>query len=260
MRLLFETTSADGWLGRFTRAGIDFLYPPVCPLCQQEVSPTEARFRGGFCTTCREGLARRQGGTCLRCGGTIGPYLDPTAGCSYCKDEKYVFERVIRLGVYEDLLQSACLRGKHAGSESLLRGLASLLWDMESQAFLESQIDLVIPVPVFWQQRIFRSHDTTETLGLVWSRQLKRPLARHILKKSRRTESQATLGPHERRHNLRNAFAVRRPARLKGACVLLVDDVMTTGATANESAKVLKKAGAERVVVAVLARGLGHRN
>jgi predicted amidophosphoribosyltransferase len=96
-------------------------------------------------------------------------------------------------------------------------------------------------------------------LGSVWANRLQVPLVSHILGKRRWTRPQARLTPHERRQNLRNVFQAVPSQGLAGAVVLLADDVMTTGTTAHESAKVLVQAGAARVIVAVVARGLGRR-
>ena len=86
------------------------------------------------------------------------------------------------------------------------------------------------------------------------------PVSSHILRKVRWTRPQARLKPSERRSNLRRAFATAGKDSFAGATVLLADDVMTTGTTAHEAARQLRLAGAARVVVAVVARGLGRRS
>src|SRR5262249_7787698 len=120
-------------------------------------------------------------------------------------------------------------------------------------------IDVVIPVPQHWARRMYRPHHAAETLGAAWAGRLQVPLATHILRKCRWTRPQARLTPTERRVNLRGAFQAAPAAGLSVAAVLLADDVMTTGSTAHEAAKTLVQAGAARVVVAVVARGLGRR-
>lgn len=114
------------------------------------------------------------------------------------------------------------------------------------------------PVPTYWLQRFSRRQHAAETLAHVWARRLQVPQAPHILRKVRWTPPQARLTPSQRRTNLRQAFAARRDA-LSGASVLLADDVLTTGTTAHEAARQLRLAGAGKVVVAVIARGLGRR-
>ena len=236
----------------------DFLYPPVCRMCAGELPETELS-SATFCETCRRDLLASAGLACLRCGASIGPFLDPHVPCGFCRDERFAFERVFRLGIYDDALRRACLRAKESAAEPLAVGLADLLWDREVAAFREARIDVVVPVPHHWLRRFYRSHNAALTLGTVWARRLQVPLATHILSKCRWTRPQARLTPHERRQNLRNVFQAVPSKGLSGAVVLLADDVMTTGTTAHECAKVLVRAGAARVIVAVVARGLGRR-
>ena len=203
-------------------------------------------------------LATR-GLACVRCGAAIGPYLDPNVPCGMCRDERFAFERVIRVGVYDGVLREACLKSKTPGSEALAAGMAELLWDCEAEALKSVSADAVVPVPHHWLRRLIRPHNAAETLAQVWGARLQVPCVPHILRKRRWTRPQARLSPHERRSNLRSAFRAAPVEGLAGSTVLLADDVMTTGTTAHETAKVLIAAGAARVIVAVVARGLGRR-
>jgi predicted amidophosphoribosyltransferase len=247
------------WLKAFVRGAADFVYPPACRLCSADVPEAPPGALRAFCEACRSNLLVTRGPACVHCGASIGPYLDPQVPCSLCRDERFAFERVFRLGVYDDSLRLACLRAKATGAEPLAAGLGELLWECESEGLASLGIDVVVPVPHHWLRRFYRSHNTAETLAGVWAARLNVPLATHILRKGRWTRSQARLPPYERRRNLRDVFRVSPAAGLVGATVLLADDVMTTGTTAHETAKVLVQAGAARVVVAVIARGLGRR-
>lgn len=247
------------WFHTLAKAGAGFLYPPACPLCCRGVSEDLGAITGGFCLPCWEALVHSRGAACLRCGATIGPNLDPAAGCSYCIQEHFAFDRVFCIGIYEDALRAACLRAKQNGAEPLAACLATSLWRKHEESLRQTPIDIVVGIPQHWLLRWVRPHHTADTLAAVLARRLQLPLGGHILKKVRWTRFQVHLGLTERRVNLKRAFAVTRPREIAGATVLLVDDILTTGTTANEAAKVLKKAGAARVVVAVLARGLGRR-
>lgn len=176
-----------------------------------------------------------------------------------CRKEHYQFAGVFRLGVYRNLLQAACLRMKYPGNEPLSRVLADQVWEFESTALRAAAIDLVVPIPRHWWQQWRGGRDAQKILAEVWGGRLKVPVEPSILRKVRWTVRQTSLNPNARRTNLRGAFAVPPGVDLSGATILLADDILTTGATASEAAKVLKQAGARRVLAAVVARGLGQK-
>ncbi|HTI51675.1 MAG TPA: phosphoribosyltransferase family protein [Planctomycetaceae bacterium] len=248
------------WARALLRGATDFVYPPACRLCDGELPESPAEGIGPvFCAQCEAALLADRGTACVRCGATIGPGLDPKLPCAFCHDESYTFERTVRLGVYDGPLRAACLAIKKPGSESLAAALAELTWQLEKDVFAGAGIDVVIPIPQFWMQRFTRGHHAADTLAEAWARRLQVPLASHILRKVRWTRPQARLTPSERRVNLRRAFATVGVDALAGASVLLADDVMTTGTTVQEATRQLRQAGAARVVVAVVARGLGRQ-
>ncbi|MBS0264410.1 MAG: ComF family protein [Planctomycetes bacterium] len=259
----FRTIPWDwkNWLRAWARGAADFIYPPACRLCTADLPETDLTAEPGapFCASCRSQLLAWRGTSCIRCAAPLGPYLDPQKPCIFCRNDTFAFERVFRLGVYDTILATACLRAKSAHGESLAAGLADLLWECEGNNLEQVGIDVALAVPPHWLKRWTAAHHAAETLASVWARKLKVPLAPHILTKRRWTRPQSRLPPAERRQNLRDAFRVEAAADLRGATVLLADDVLTTGTTAHEVSKLLLQAGAGRVVVAVIARGLGRR-
>ena len=111
--------------------------------------------------------------------------------------------------------------------------------------------------PLHWWRRWQRGYNQSSSLALALATRLRLPLEKWWLKRIRNTPSQKALSAAARKENVRGAFRVRSTAAPKGRSILLVDDVMTTGATAHEAARVLRAAGATRVIVAVLARAHG---
>ena len=150
---------------------------------------------------------------------------------------------------------------KRPSAEHLSLAVAALLAE-DPRFALDGQrdplgVDLVVAVPMHWRRRVVRGCNSAELISERLARSLRVPLARRLLKRRRNTLPQADLTPTQRRRNVRGAFAHRTGYDIKGAHVLLADDILTTGATCSEAAKVLKTAGAARVTVAVAARGEG---
>ncbi|MCY2965936.1 MAG: phosphoribosyltransferase family protein [Planctomycetota bacterium] len=252
---------AGAAVARLGRSALEFLYPPTCRLCGVEIPSQAANSEPlVFCDKCLEGLCSGAGLACLRCGAGIGPYVDPHDACRHCRDDSFAFESVVRLGVYENELQQAVQWGKHRGNEGVVAGLAELVWRINGVALTQAEIDVIIPIPFHRWQALFRPHNPAEELARMWGRRLNIPVATHILRKTRWTEKQSTLPPAQRRVNVKDAFAVVEGALPAGATVLLADDVLTTGTTAHEAARALKKSGASRVIVGVVARGLGRHS
>ena len=237
------------------QSAVDFAYPPHCGYCNTALCGMEDADCPGtaLCDTCRDAIVCDAGDWCQRCGQPVGPYLDTSNGCANCHRSQFSFDSVVRLGLYDGRLREACIRGKSPGSESLAAALAHQLWKRHQATLEEANLDLIIPVPQHWTQRITRPHNQALTLAQVFSRRLQVEFSRHILCKIRRTPDQSSLTAQQRRVNQRGAFRVRGVPSLAGLSVLLVDDILTTGTTANESSKVLRRAGAKRVVVAVAA-------
>lgn len=254
MRELMATNlvhSGRAALAAFLRAGIDFVYPPHCVFCQQ---PIAAEL---LCEACRAELWPEERPSCLRCGAPAGPYLDTADGCVHCRQDRFAFDTVLRLGVYEGALRTACLKAKQPGAEPLVAALGGLWWEFQHERLVRERLDLVVSVPPHWWRQWSSRQYAATTLGRWLARRLHRPHAASLVRKIRRTPPQHHLSLTARRLNLRGAFRVARGTRLTGARVLLVDDILTTGTTAHEVSRVLRKAGASRIVVAVLARGLG---
>ena len=241
-------------------AAVEFLYPPACAFCgSEELEPTTRAGRQPLlCSRCEEALAPAIPFSCGRCGAPVGPHLEASSGCVHCRGERFAFERVIRLGVYQGPLRAACLKAKRPSSESVATALGELLWQHQEVELAAVQPARIVAVPHHWTTRLRRGHNPAETVATVLSRRLRVPLDRHRLAKVRRTPPQTALTATERRRNLRGAFGERGWTLLSGERILLVDDILTTGSTAHEAAKVLRKAGAASVYVAVVARSVGR--
>ena len=241
--------TAAALVSPFLSAAINFIYPPSCLLCEQEINAPG----NNFCESCLAKLSSATSLECPRCGAPVGPYTDLSRGCGQCRRESFAFDGVIRLGVYDGQMRMASLRAKASGGGSLARGLANVLVDHKRAKFDESALDLVVPVPEHWTRRLLHPHYAAETISRQIARRLNVRWSRKILLKSRRTPKQATSPTALRRQQQQGSYAVSRSRLLMGKTILLVDDILTTGSTVHAAAKTLKNAGASQVIVAVIA-------
>jgi len=241
------------WLRRLAelaRGVGQLVFPNACLICDAPESE-RADFRHGLCSDCRHAVAADPHPACSRCAATVGPYTDTTDGCVTCRTLSLGFERAIRLGPYDGRLRDAIVRMKSAAGEGLAEMMGRVFWEAAGERLRTAGIEVVVPVPLHWRRRWRRGHnqaaavarDLAAGLGVRWE---------HALRRIRNTPSQVGTSAAARRENVRGAF--RASPAVAGRVVLLVDDVMTTGSTAGEAARMLRGAGATRVVVAVLAR------
>jgi ComF family protein len=244
-----------GWAGCGQALG-DLLFPWSCLVCAAEGEG----WSGPFCPDCRTHLladARAAGaGACPRCALPVGPHADLRGGCSLCRDKPLGFDRALALGPYEGTIRDLCLRLKHEPNAWLAPWLSGLLAEAQAVALGALPGDSwVVPVPLHWRRRLLRGYNQAEALaqGLAHRRGLE---AHRVLRRVRATDRLAHLKATERMKAMRGAFVARHAPGLKRRTVLLVDDILTTGATAGAAARALKQAGARHVVLAVVGRTL----
>jgi ComF family protein len=178
--------------------------------------------------------------------------------CARCTTTRLHFEAVTTLGVYRAQLQQAVLMSKQAFHEPLALTLGSLLADEVSARWPDYRPDLVLPIPMYWARRWLRGHSGPELIAEALCGRLTLTLRTDALACRRSLARQSSLPRAERFRNVRGAFRAQRAYDLRGTNLLLVDDTLTTGATASEAAKALKEAGAASVRVAAAARGIGE--
>ncbi len=227
----------------------DLVYPNVCVRCESLLADSAI----DFCPTCVQAITHDPFATCPRCSSSVGEFSYLAEGCPRCRDDRFHFDGVIRLGPYDGLLRDCILSMKHRAGETLAE-CVGLLWARHQEAcFREIGADVVIPVPLHWWRRLRRGYNQSECLALAVAAHLKVPHSPSALKRIRPTKSQVVLTATARRENLKGAFRASRRTNVSGRKVLLVDDVLTTGSTVSDAARALKEAGASAVHVAVLA-------
>jgi ComF family protein len=238
---------AKAWK-RLGGAALDLLFPPLCLACRAPVGS-----EGGFCAGCWSGLTFLDGPACACCGTPFA--VDPGAGslCAACLAKPPAFSRARAILAYDEESRGAILALKHADRLELVPGFARWLGRVGGP--LLETADLIVPVPLhrsrLWRRRYNQSAELARRLARDWGRPFD-PLA---LVRVRATLSQGAMpSARARRKNVLSAFRVPDPGRVEGRQILLVDDVLTTGATAEACSRALKRAGAADITVLTLAR------
>jgi ComF family protein len=185
---------------------------------------------------------------------TVGPHTDVSNGCASCRNQSLGFDAALRLGPYDGRLSDAVLRMKHAPGEPVAESFGRLFAERHGAAMKAAGIDLVVPVPLHWLRRWSRGYNQAEAIGREIAAAAELEFSPGCLRRVKSASQHAQPSATARRENIRGAFRHRPRASVSSRTVLLVDDVMTTGGTAGEAARILKEAGAEKVIAAVLAR------
>jgi ComF family protein len=243
------------------------VFPAACSLC---ATPLARLTRVPVCSSCWLDLPPQSGSLCLHCGEALGAHAFSTADrapgdwlCRPCRLVPPPFDRAIAHGLYRGTMRSLIHLLKYTGVQPVARPLGAL---MAAQVAAQPGIPLrmtVVPVPLHAGKQRRRGFNQAELLARALAHSARHhgmalQVETRLLLRSKATESQAALTPSARRRNLQAAFTVpghtgtTRP--LTGRRLLLVDDIYTTGATARAAAGALKRAGAQEVWVATLAR------
>jgi ComF family protein len=236
--------------------GLNLLFPPRCAYCRAEIAELEDHVP--ICAECCRRLVPEKWIGCRHCGGAISEAEQTSDHCSMCKTPPLLFDTVITIGGYHGELHDVIFRMKRPEHESLALAMGRLLGQKRFSELDELEAEIIVPVPMYWKRRLRRGTNSAELLARCLGRKLELPVRRRLLVRCKNTQPQSELSATKRFSNMRGAFRVRRAQQLKGVRVLLVDDVLTTGATCSEAAAVLKKAGAAMVAVAVVARAQGR--
>jgi ComF family protein len=231
----------------------ELILPNSCLVCNQpETGGTPLSF--GFCDVCRKAITEDPHEVCPRCAATVGPFTDMTQGCGQCRNRSFGFEAAIRIGPYDGLLRTAVLRLKSLPGEILAERLGMLFAQVRRDDLARHAPDLVVPIPLHWRRRIARGYNQAEAIAAEVARSLGVPCQPGWLRRIQPTPQQVQPSASAREANVRGAFRAGRNARFQGRTVLIIDDVMTTGSTLGEASRVVRQAGAARVIAAVLAR------
>jgi ComF family protein len=219
---------------------LNFIFPVACILCG---TPVLDRRNSAVCPDCWTSLSPITPPFCLRCG---MPAIAIEGACGRCRAEENLFDLARSAVFFNDSAREIVHRLKYSDRVSLARPIGKLLREiMGSEGFSG---EMVVPVPLHRTRQRERGFNQAELIA----RELGIPLATQLVRRRKKTATQTGLSRSERAKNLSAAFEVQ--GNVQGLRIILVDDVLTTGATVNAMTRSLKRAGAERVEVLTFAR------
>ncbi|MDA3873543.1 MAG: ComF family protein [Kiritimatiellae bacterium] len=236
---------------RILRSSLDLLYPRQCCECGRDMMEGDEQ---GLCWDCRADSVPLEPPWCESCGGVVAGRLDHAFTCADCTEHPPVYDRARSLYRYEGGVRTAIHALKYRRDFSVIPDLSRLLLAGIEAHFPEADDMTLVPVPRHRKRIRHRGFNQGEELIRGIRRIHKHTRVWTGLRRIKNTETQTRLSKAARRKNVRSAFSV--PKAVDVPCrVLLIDDVMTTGATLSECSKVLKRAGVQEVYTLTLARG-----
>lgn len=228
---------------------LDYLFPPRCPLCDQVVPLGE----GVLCHACRPKIQYVGEHYCMKCGKLLD--ARETEFCLDCCKRDHAFDRGRAVFLYPSVAQSI-YRFKYSGRREYARFYADEIIGQLGDAIRHWKPDALVPVPIHWRRRALRGYNQAETLATQLGKSMGIPVRTDLVKRCRNTVPQKLLNVRQRQNNLKKAFIICQDD-VKLDTIILIDDIYTTGSTADALATLFKAAGVRNVFVISLAIGEG---
>ncbi len=229
------------------KAIIDYILPPRCYSCREFIAGAD-----GFCHDCWNKLNFISAPYCSVCGCTLSipSFEDITCGKCIAEPPKYKIAR--SLLKFDEHSKKLMHDFKYYDQTELASFFSKLLHQRYKEEIANA--DLIIPVPMNKLKRLFRMYNQAHILAQALSKLTKKPVLANALVKTKWTKSQTSLSKKQRETNLRSSLKFNNKHNIKHKNIILIDDVMTTGSTIKECAKLLKYAGANNIYVVTIAR------
>ena len=233
---------------------LSFLFPPICPLCTKELLDKGER----ICKKCSRKQIFIREPICYSCGKPIKTHEKEY--CSDCRQHPKNFERGMGLCVYQKPVTDSLAAIKYKNERKFAQYYLQEIRKRKYKELLQLKVDAVIPVPIHRKKRRKRGFNQAEIFAKGIAEMLNKPMYIKIVERTHDTKPQKQLNPGERKKNLKKAFHGKEKEYEKAGRprkVLLVDDIYTTGATAQSVTEALKQLGVKEVYVFCIAIGKG---
>lgn len=228
------------------------IYPRICVLCEAELDGDAS---GWVCRRCVAALPWIRSPVCARCGAPLEAGAEPRPICAVCRARRRTFDRAVSGLRYSAAARDLVQRLKYQRQLYVAPVLAEALVYAWRRFLEEATVDMIVPVPLHPRKQRQREFNQAEEIAVRSAPTIGAPVRPRVLRRLRDTQTQTDLNAAGRRANVQGAFAAAPGGGIRGADILLVDDVFTTGSTLSECATLLRKAGARRILAATAARG-----
>ncbi|MGV8056474.1 MAG: ComF family protein [Smithellaceae bacterium] len=229
----------------------DIIFPPQCLACTDIINTPGKQV---FCYVCQDKIRFISDSFCPICG--IPFWESPAAShiCGNCLENKPFYIKARAVAGFETVIMDAIHKFKYGRNISTGNSLGSFMADFSFPDFDFSEYSLLLPVPLHIKRLRDRGFNQSLLLAKKIGKKYKLPVNFSLLKRCKFTLTQTGLNKTEREKNIKGSFVVADKKKVHGKNIILIDDVYTTGATVNECAKILLKAGAQKVAVLTLSR------
>ncbi len=228
----------------------DLMFPPKCIYCGKILPPESRPF---ICGDCMVSIPLK-GNKCSKCGGDLN-FIDNKPVCTTCRTAGRYFDGCLASAVYDDKMRDAVLEFKFKYRMYMSNALAVFISEKLREIGINPRnIDYITSVPCDVLRERQRGFDSAGLIAKEISKRLGIPYRNNVVEKIRQARSQRGMTASQRAQNVRGAYKTAAPSAVKGKSILLVDDIITTGATLTEVSRVLKRSGAAYVFTAVIAK------
>ncbi|SFC18142.1 ComF family protein [Butyrivibrio sp. YAB3001] len=237
---------------------LDLVYPRHCPVCDEIVSAISFGWDGVVTgqlihDKCRKKIRYIHGNTCLKCGKLLPDSESDNEYCRDCYKTKHVFDRGFSIFEYRSI-SGAIYRFKYSGRQEYARFFAGEAKKLCGARLKKLGIEAIVPVPMFKGKEKKRGYNQAEIFAKELSLALKIPMRNDIIERNRNTRPMKELDVCGRRNNLKKAFNITQND-VKFKCILIIDDIYTTGSTIDEIAHEFRITGVKRIYFLTLAIG-----
>ena len=243
-------------LRRFTEHFLALFYPEVCQMCREQRATFAQSYICETCRTGKTGIKWVEPPFCECCGLPFPGDITVTFECFNCRDQEVHFRTARSAAQFSGVVKEAIHRYKYNHASWFEPFLADLLITAAKPSLASADWDFIVPIPLHWRKMRQRTFNQSTRIAQHLSRATGIPMNTRLLKRVLPTSTQTRLTRAERAANVKRAFAFHGTEPLTNARIVLIDDVLTTGATASACAKLLRQNGAHAVDVWTVARNI----